>query len=80
MEEYPPYGVWAVSNRSGSKILVLRGRLFYDREEALPPVPYDLDLDPVLVYKEALRRAGDDRSIGYFYINGMADRLRRLQK
>ena len=80
MEEYPPYGVWAVSNRSGSKILVLRGRLFYDREEALPPVPFDLDLDPVLVYKEALRRAGDDRSIGYFYINGMADRLRRLQK
>ena len=77
MEEYPPYGVWAVSNRSGNKILVMRGRLHYDREEALPPVPNDLNLDPVLVYKEALRRAGEDRSIGYFYINGMADRLRR---
>jgi hypothetical protein len=80
MEEYPPYGVWAVSNKSGSKILIMRGRLFYGSEEALPPVPFDLDLDPVLVYKEALRRAGEDRSIGYFYINGMADRLRRPQK
>jgi hypothetical protein len=58
----------------------MRGRLFYQSEAELPPVPYDLDLDPVLVYKEALRRAGDDRSIGYFYINGMSDKLRRTQK
>jgi hypothetical protein len=80
MEEYPPDGIWAVSNKSGNKILVMRGRLFYQSEAELPPVPYDLDLDPVLVYKEALRRAGDDRSIGYFYINGMSDKLRRTQK
>jgi hypothetical protein len=77
MEEFPPYGVWAVSNRSGNKILVLRGRLYYKSEEELPPVPYDLELDPVLVYKEALRRTGENREIGYFYINGMGAALRR---
>jgi hypothetical protein len=77
MEESPPYGVWAVSNKSGNKILVMRDRLHYATEEGLPPVPYDLALDPVLVYKEALRRTGENREIGYFYINGMGAALRR---
>ncbi len=76
-EEILPWGVWAVSNPSGNKILIREDRLVYTSEEVLPPIPTAPDLDPVLVYKEAVRRSGGEREEVAFYINGMGEAFRK---
>lgn len=79
-EEKPPWGVWAVSTPSGNKILIWEDRLVYMSEDVLPPIPTAPDLDPVLVYKEAVRRSGGEREEIAFYINGMGAAFRKPQK
>jgi hypothetical protein len=78
IEENLPENVWAVSNPSGNKILVRRGRMMnFPHEEDLAPIPTCPELDQVLVYREAARRfeAAPDKK--YLYINGMGRQLRR---
>jgi hypothetical protein len=78
VEENLPESVWAVSNFSGNKILVRRGRMMnLRREEDLVPLPACPDLDLLQVYKEAKRRFDASPSKKYIYINGQGRRLRR---
>jgi len=72
-----PGGVWAVSTPSGNKILIWENRLVHRSGEVLPPIPTAPDLDPVLVYKEAIRRSGGEREGVTFYINGMGAAFRK---
>ena len=76
-EERPPRGVWAVSTPSGNKILIWEDRLVNLSEDALPPISTAPDLDPVLVFREAMRRTGGERKEVVFYINGMGAAFRR---
>jgi hypothetical protein len=76
-EERIPWGVWAVSTPSGDKILIMEDRLVYMSGDVLPPIPTAPDLDPVLVYKEAVRRSGGEREEVAFYINGMGAAFRK---
>lgn len=76
-EDRLPWAVWAVSTPSGNKILIWEDRLIYRSEDVLPPIPSAPDLDPVLVYKEAVRRSGGERNEVAFYINGMGAAFRK---
>jgi hypothetical protein len=76
-EENLPESVWAVSNPSGNKILVRRGRMMNIRSEGdLSPIETCPELNPVLVYKEARRRFAEARNKKYLYINGLGEKLR----
>jgi hypothetical protein len=78
IEENLPEDVWAVSNPSGNKILVRRGRMLnFSREEDLVPIPTCPGLDQVRVYLEAARRFESAPDKKYLYINGMGRQLRR---
>jgi hypothetical protein len=76
-EENLPENVWAVSNPSGNKILVRRGRLMnIQSENDLSPIETCPELNPVLVYREAKRRFAESRNKRYLYINGLGEKLR----
>ncbi len=76
-EENLPENIWAVSNPSGNKILVRRGRLMnIRREEDLSPIEVCPELNPLLVYQEARRRFDEARNKKYLYINGLGEKLR----
>jgi hypothetical protein len=78
IEENLPEDVWAVSNPTGSKILVRRGRMENVRHgPELAPIPTCPDLDQVRVYREAERRFEAAPKKKYLYINGLAGALRR---
>jgi hypothetical protein len=79
-EEKLPWGVWALSTPSGSKILIFEDRLVYMSEDVLPPIPSAPDLDPVLVYKEAAKRASGEMKEVSFFINGMGAAFRKSGK
>jgi len=75
-----PYGVWAVSNPSGSKILVNRIRMkSYLKEEEIPSIVTCPWLDPVLVYREAKERFVRTPRRDHIYINGMGKKLTRAK-
>jgi hypothetical protein len=71
-----PDDVWAVSNPSGNKILVLRIRMKrYKSEEGIPVVETCTALNPVLVYREAKERFARAPQKDYVYINGMGKKF-----
>lgn len=77
-EEDLPEAAWAVSNPTGSKILVRRGRMYYVRYwPKLDPIPTCPALDPDLVYTEGQLRFEAAPEKRYLYINGLAEKLRR---
>jgi hypothetical protein len=79
IEENLPEDVWAVSNPTGTKILVRRGRMENVRHgPELGPIPTCPDLDQILVYREAERRFAAAPKKKYLYINGRARELRRV--
>ncbi|OGD19311.1 MAG: hypothetical protein A2W03_18445 [Candidatus Aminicenantes bacterium RBG_16_63_16] len=78
IEENLPEDVWAVSNPSGSKILVRRGRMQnFPHGQGLVPIPTCPELDELRVYQEAERRFEAAPKKKYLYINGLARELRR---
>jgi hypothetical protein len=78
IEEHLPEDVWAVSNPTGSKILIRWGRMQVVRYwPKLDPIPTCPALDPDLVYTEAQRRFEAAPEKKYLYINGLAGKLRR---
>jgi len=78
IEENLPEDVWAVSNPSGSKILVRRGRMQnFPHGAGLLPIPTCPELDELRVYREAERRFEAAPMKKYLYINGLAGELRR---
>jgi len=70
LEGEPPPEVWAVSNTSGNKILILGDRLTAFREESIPPIDTNPFLDRILVYHEAKKLKADNGRKNYFYIDG----------
>ncbi len=78
IEENLPEDVWAVSNPTGNKILVRRGRMENVRRKGeVGPIPTCPELDEVRVFREAERRLAAAPKKRYLYINGMARELRR---
>jgi hypothetical protein len=71
-----PESVWAVSNPSGNKILILRGRTRNIRSEKdIPPIETCPALDRVLVYREARKRLALAPRKSDLYINGMGNKF-----
>lgn len=78
IEENLPENVWAVSNPSGNRILVRRGRMMnFHREEELGPIPTCPELDQVRVYMEAARRFDLARDKKFLYLDNLGRRFRR---
>jgi len=75
VEGEPPPEVWAVSNASGNKILIMGDRLGAIRKDPIPPIDTNLSLDRTLVYREAKKlKAKNGRKV-YFYIDGKGREL-----
>ncbi|MDD8026138.1 MAG: hypothetical protein PHI34_06480 [Acidobacteriota bacterium] len=77
-EGAPPKRVWAVSNPSGSKILIIRNRIFdIPSYNGVPGIETCPDLDPAAVYQEAKSLLRSHPHRDYFYINGQGSRLKK---
>jgi hypothetical protein len=76
-EEHLPEDVWAVSNPSGNKILVRKGRMLrFSRVRDLPPIETCPALDRASVYRQARKRFSAQRQRTFIYINGLGGRLK----
>jgi hypothetical protein len=74
----PAKNIWAISNPSGNKILVLGVRLSRRKiRRDLPLIETCPALNPILVYERARKKAAQEGGKPYFYINGLAKQFSR---